>query len=221
MQRQMISGLRTVAGAGLIAALACLALGGLSPARATLVDHGPNGEYFRDTDSGLFWWDPAQFVSMTKAQIDAFVAGDPNVKYATYLEIDDLMGKSSGGVPLTDVMGPGQFPLLAATTIGVLSGTGWKGFYDGNCPSGNAACPFGANGWNATTLLQGDPNPLADLSTIGFTGYQVSVDSFVRGAWTNSRIDPVAAAVPEPAAFGLFGLGLAGLGIAARRRKTH
>lgn len=175
-------------------------------ANAALVDLGSSGEYFHDTNSGLYWWDPANFVGQTKAQIDTFVLANPSWKYATAAEIDDLMGQSSSGVPLTDIMGAHQFQTFN-TTDG--NGSRWIGYFDET--SADPGLPGNPDGWLAQTVLGGGLN---DPSTIGDTGFQNNVISWNPGAWINSTVKPV----PVPAAVWLFGSGLIGLIGFARRR---
>jgi len=204
--------------ASLLAAV-LLAAGLASPAQAVLMNHGDSGEYFFDTDSGLYWWDPEAFVSLSKTEIDDFVAANSKWKYASHFEIDALIGKSSaGGVPLTEVMGAHQLETAVLTTSGWFVGSRWIGFYDGICSLADCGI-LNPDGWIAETVLNGDPLPLSDLSTIGDAGYQGSVDGRpVRGAWINSRFDPLA--VAEPEAFSLLAAGLAMLGFAWRRRSA-
>ena len=66
---------------------------------AELRDWGDEGEYFHDTDTGLYWWDPAEFVGWSYNEINAFITANPTWKWATSDEIDALVGKSSVGVP--------------------------------------------------------------------------------------------------------------------------
>ncbi len=178
-------------------------------ANAALIDLGASGEYFRDTNSGLFWWDPANFVGQTKAQIDTFVSSNPNWKYASAAEIDGLLGQSSvGGIPLTDVMGAPQF-----ITFDINDGNGarWVGYFDET--TADPGLPGDPDGWNVQTVLGGGLN---DLTTIGDTGFQNDVANWDPGAWINSRINPV----PVPAAVWLFGTALLGFIGYSRRRNV-
>lgn len=70
---------------------------------------------------------------------------------------------------------------------------------------------FPGDVFSSSTALDNIP-----FSTSGFT--------FADGSnadMTGTVLGPVAFQAPEPATFGLFGIGLAGLGLAARRRRTH
>jgi hypothetical protein len=178
-------------------------------AHATLVDVGSNGEYFHDTNSGLYWWDTAQFVGDTKTEIDTYVNLNSNWKYATAAEIDTLSGQSSaGGVPLTDIMGAHQFEISSASDG---NGSRWIGYFDEtSAPSCPTLCP---DGWLAQTVLGGGLN---DVSTIGGTGFQGNVITWGPGAWVNSTLNPV----PVPAAVWLFGTALIGLVGFSKRRKA-
>lgn len=178
-------------------------------AHATLVDLGGNSEYFHDTGSGFYWWDPATFVGQTKAEIDTYVSLNSDWKYATAAEIDALMGQSSaGGVPLTEVMGAHQ-----SETFDVDSGNGsrWIGYFDET--SADPGLPGDPDGWAAETLLGGGLN---DPSTIGATGFQNNVIIWGPGAWINTMVNPV----PIPAAAWLFGTALIGLVGFSRRGKV-
>ena len=178
-------------------------------ANATLVNYGNNGEYFFDTNSGLYWWDTANFVGKTKAQIDNFIAVNSDWKYATAAEIDALMNQSAdGGVPLTEIMGAQQFETF---DINLGTGSRWIGYFDET--SADPGLPGDPDGWLAQTVLSGGIN---DPSTIGETGFQNFVINWGPGAWINSITNPV----PVPAAAWLFGSGLLGL-IGVARRKTR
>ena len=102
------------------------------PTLAELRDHGQNGEYFHDTESGLYWMDPGRFEGMAKMEIDAFLDANPTWRYATALEVEDLVGKTARrGAPLTEVMGPEQFVIRCVTSDGTWHlGARWIGFFD-------------------------------------------------------------------------------------------
>lgn len=177
-----------------------------STASATLIDWGADGEYFYDTESGLYWIDPDEFVGASKADVNIFLTENPNWKWATAAEIDALSGQQSlGGVPLTEVMGPHQF-----STGWVIDGIGytgfrWIGYFDeDSTPPG---LPTDPDGWLVQTSRDGP-------SILDETGFQGGVEGWVHGAWVNASI------IPEPTAALLFGAGLLVVGGALRRRQA-
>jgi hypothetical protein len=88
--RSVISGLVLVLTYDLLAA----------NSHAELVEWGDSGEYFHDTETGLYWWDPAEFEGWTRSEIESFLQSDVHWNWATSDQIDALVGKSSqGGVP--------------------------------------------------------------------------------------------------------------------------
>src|SRR5688572_7433042 len=94
-----------------------------NPAAAALIDHGSAGQYFHDTATGLYWYDPAQLVGQTRAQMDALVTASPHWEWATAAQIDALDGQSSeGGVALESVIGARQYTLNNG-------GPRWLGYY--------------------------------------------------------------------------------------------
>ena len=146
-----------------------------SPASAALIDHGAGGQYFHDTATGLYWYDPAQLVGQSRAQMDAFVAASPHWDWATSAQIDALDDQSSvGGVALETVMGARQYTLVGG-------GPRWLGYY---AETGQP------DGW----IVQASASP----DTISSTGFQADAASYPGisgvGGWMVSRVDPV----PEP-----------------------
>ena len=146
-----------------------------SPAAAALIDHGPSGEYFYDTSTGLYWYDPAQLVGQTRAEMDAFASASPQWAWATSAQIDALAGQSSGGgVPLESVVGPRQHTLNNGAPR-------WLGYY---------ADPGQPDGW----IVQA----FTSLDSVSSTGPQTDAATFPDitgvGGWMVSSVDPV----PEP-----------------------
>jgi len=60
-------------------------------AHAELRDWGPEGEYFYDTDTGLYWWDPAEFVGWSYSDINAFVTASPIWKWLRFSRANRTM----------------------------------------------------------------------------------------------------------------------------------
>jgi hypothetical protein len=165
-----------------------------NPAAAALIDHGAAGEYFHDTATGLYWYDPAQLVGQTRAQMDALVTASPQWEWATAAQIDALDGQSSeGGLALESVIGARQYTLVSG-------GARWLGYY---AETGQP------DGW----AVQASTSP----DTISHTGFQHDAASFPDitgvGGWMVSRVDPV----PEPQMLSLVASG--SLLAAARLRR--
>lgn len=165
-----------------------------TPSSAALIDHGAAGDYFYDTNSGLYWFDPAHFVGQTRAEMDLFAATSKDWDWATSDEIEALEQQSTvGGVSLESVMGARQYTLGGG-------GPRWLGYY---AETGQP------DGWIAQAADTTD--------TISSAGFQFDAASFPGtvgvGGWMVSRVDPV----PEPTTITLAALGLLGLGVRGRR----
>ena len=67
---------------------------------AELIDWGSEGEYFYDTDTGLYWWDPAEFVGWSYSDIDDFVTANPieSIDISTSASPSGLAYYGFGGV---------------------------------------------------------------------------------------------------------------------------
>ena len=166
-----------------------------SPAGAALINHGSAGEYFHDTATGLYWYDPAQFVGQTRDEMDAFVAASPIWVWATSDQIDALAGQATeGGEDLELVLGDRQYTLEAG-------GPRWVGYY---------AHPGQPDGW----IVQA--NNLPDVvSGTGFQNDAASVPDILGvGGWMVSRVDPV----PEPHVMSLMAAGAFLVASRLRRR---
>lgn len=177
------------------------------PASAALIDHGPGGAYFRDTVTGLYWFDPDRFVGQTLAEIQGFIASHPSWSWAKPAQIDALAGKSTlGGVPLESVMGARQYTLTGG-------GPRWVGYVDpADVPPLGSAEP---DGWSVQALAAPD--------TIDGTGWQADAALFPEitgvGAWLVTTIDP-GMDVPAPATAALLAIGVLA-GSAIRRRSAE
>lgn len=148
--------------------LAALCLG-LSARAADLADHGPNGEFFHDPDSGLYWLDPAYLEGHGRAAIVLLAEHHPDWALAGSAQIDGLLGRSGPtGQPLIAVLGSHQIDI---------AGYRWLGFYAEADP----------DGW----LIQTTNGPTYD--TITETGAQGGAASLNTGGWLVSTVDPVAA----------------------------
>ena len=167
-----------------------------SPVNAALFNHGTGGEYFYDSATGLYWYDPAQLVGQTRTEMDAFVAADPHWDWATSAQIQQLDGQSAaGGVDLELVMGARQYTLTGG-------GPRWLGYYaDSNQP----------DGW----IVQANGAP----DVVSGTGFQHdaanSPDIVGVGGWMVSRVDPV----PEPHVLSLVASGALAAATRLRRRR--
>lgn len=171
-------------------------------AKAVLIDHGPTGEYFKDTDTGNFWYDPVQFVGMSRTQVNTFQSSSPIWSWASSTQIQLFLGKSSSaGTPLEDVMGLRQYS--TSTT----SGPGWLGFYESTDQS---------DAWRVQSFTD-----VPDFELITGTGpLNVLGSNEPVGAWLVSTIDPVRGVPDKGSTVLLLGAGLlALLALAAIRRK--
>ena len=125
--------------------------------------------YFRDTATGLYWWDPGVFVGMSRAEVDTWLLANTDWRWATAAEIAALQGKFTvGDVPLTSVLGP-------ATSIAGSGISRWLGYYD------QTSQPDGI-------LLQS--GSVAELPFITVYSTQASAASFNPGAWLVSDDEP-------------------------------
>lgn len=150
-----------------IALLCLLTLATLASA-GELADHGPGGEYFHDSDSGLYWFDPAGFDGWTRFGVDSFIACATSWALASPTEVDALDGSwAVAGATLEEVMGPRQ-----ATVTG--GGPRWVGFCGATDP----------DGW----LLQATSG---GFDTITDSSAQGGTESLTHGAWLVTATDPL------------------------------
>lgn len=137
-------------------------------APAQLEDFGPNGEYFRDTSTGLYWVDPDTFTGQSRAMIDAWVIANPAWRWATTTEVQALVGKSStNGADLETIMGRRQFTL-----------TGGRSRWVGYC--GTGVGPL--DGW----LVQA----FSSVNTLDAGGQQLGVATWNPGGWVVTTAPP-------------------------------
>jgi hypothetical protein len=159
--------------------------------RGVLQDYGLEGQYFYDTQTGYYWYDPAHFAGHSLETINDFLYANPNWHWATSAMIDDLVGKySAGGVPLTDVMGPHQFQTGILVNGTWYNGSRWIGYY--------ANSPAQPDGWLVQTYLEDGPPVCNSPSTLGESGFQGNVIGWGPGAWLYSTVDPESTVYPNP-----------------------
>lgn len=140
----------------------------ISPARAELENNGPYLEYFHDTVSGLYWFDPCTFNGDYRASIDMMAVHSGNWQWATSAQVDALVGQSAvAGSSLDDVMG------VRSTTI-ASGGPRWLGYYAETVP----------DGW----LAESSDTP--DFALMTGSGSQSGAASMGAGAWLVSATDP-------------------------------
>jgi len=85
-----------------------LALAAVSSATAgTLSNATDSGGDFYDDATGLYWLDPMLFETATRAQVDAFIAANPNWSWATAGQIEAIVGSTAfNGMDFVDILGP-------------------------------------------------------------------------------------------------------------------
>ena len=138
----------------------------------TLVDYGSNNEYFFDTTTRFYWYDPAEFVGMSRQEVDVIVQQSSIWNWATSAQVDELVGKASaGGSDLDSAMGTQQFTLITN------GGYRWIGYYESTIQP---------DGWLVQTG--------ANRSSITDSGFQNYVASWNPGAWLVSTVDPLSTA---------------------------
>ena len=146
---------------------------GVGPAAVAgeLVDHGNQGEFFLEADTGHFWFDPAVFLGLDRETVDTFVSQSRLWSWATSAQVDALVGSTApAGLALEDAMG-----LRQSTATG--PGPRWLGFHSGS--------EF-PNGW----LIQADVDPFTALTQ---SGPQWDASLTVHGAWVIAAEDPLLA----------------------------
>ncbi len=158
-----------------------------------LVNLGTSGEYFQDTSTGLYWYDPAHWVGQSRATIDAYVVSHPNWAWATSAQISALNGKSAPtGQSLVSVMGAQQYTLSNG-------GPRWIGYH------ASIAQP---DGW----LVQSFSS--TGFATLDGTSQQFNVTSWGPGAWLVSTFSPVSTlSLTQPFGSGSLQVSVFGAGI--------
>ncbi|GEM_PF-3086163 len=168
----------------LILSIVALSIVMSSSARSELVDYGLDGEMFHDTITGLYWYDPGEFLGWSREEIDLFLADNPEWKLASQLEIVSLYLNYtyiSGSQP-----GSSMVAYLGEPTYITSTHIYWRGYYLNtpySYPSSNAYL-------NENLWCEG-----------GFSGVSTSarlpIDGQLIGAWINTDIDPLSEPDPE------------------------
>jgi len=128
-----------------------------------------DGMYFHDQSTNLYWYDPAEFFSFTRPDVEGWLTANTDWRWATEAEVFGLLGKCTiNGNPMEEVMGTRSSTLASG-------GPRWVGYYimDGI-----------VNG----LLLQADIAPDFYIIVTGST--QANAGAFNPGAWLVSDIDP-------------------------------
>ncbi len=148
-------------------------LTGAAPVGAELQNHGPSGEYFHDTATGLYWFDSSHFNNQVHVTLDLLADHSTVWSWATSAEVDALLSQTAeAGSSLEDVMG------LRLSTIGT-GGPRWVGYYFDS----------GIDGW----IVQSDDTP--DFVTVTATGAQGNAAAFGAGAWFVAAVDPMTSTI--------------------------
>jgi len=132
-----------------------------------LVDLGDSGEYFHDTNTDLYWYDPVAFEGQTRTEIQAWIDGQTEWRWATAEEIQALVGMmTEEDVDTIDILGEPQMGGLTSR---------WIGYY------AQATQPDGM-------LMEARWFP--ERSLITNVGTQALVENWDPGAWIVSESDP-------------------------------
>ncbi len=194
-----------------IAALLCL--GALQSANAALID---SGSFLTDTTSTLDWLDvtttQGQSYNDVLSQLGAGGAYD-GWRYATTAEVQTLV-ENTTGLP---VLNPGQTaftgnPLANLVTMlgDTEQGGSWKAVLGMTSDSGSSGTVY------SNRLLTYVPSSTFD--DYSYLEYGSQTMSSTYSHIGSFLVRNTAVGVPEPASMALFGLGLAGIGFAARRK---
>lgn len=141
----------------------------ISAQAGELADNGPNGHFFHDPDSGLYWFDVVLLENDIRSIFDAFVTDSPSWSWATGTQVDALVGQSApDGQTLSSIMGDSQTGQDGAVSR-------WIGFHAGEGQP---------DGW----LVQTSSTP---FTTLDSSSFQSQVDNFTRGAFLIASVDPV------------------------------
>ncbi|MBM4132006.1 hypothetical protein FJ250_13430 [bacterium] len=74
---------------------------------AEVTNHGAHGEFFHDTESGLYWLDPGLFAGQVRASLDLLPLHSNLWDWATGAQVEALVGRTApAGVALEAVLGP-------------------------------------------------------------------------------------------------------------------
>ena len=142
------------------------------PSARPRLDHLGAGDvpWFHDQATGLYWSDPETFTGLGRAGVDAWLAANPDWRWATLDEVYGLLGKFAvGDAPLTDVLGAPQ----QVVTGGVPR---WLGYCSGTIAT------------DAVLIQAGGGGAIRPLLTEN--GLQHLTDESITAAWVVSSVNP-------------------------------
>ena len=174
--------------------LSVVLIGATSSSYSALTDSP--GDKFIDDNTGLTWYDPSYFLGDGKTAIDAWLASNPDWRYATFSDLEGLITSA-------DPLSSSYTNIIGDETSTASNHLNWGGYYATADSYANILEYFLGSVPHNPTMYD-----LSDLSTGPIPTYSI-------GAW----IVEDNSVVPIPGAVWLLGSGL--IGLAGLRKKLR